>query len=167
MLESLIICILLVVILTFVWPPDSPWSPWWRTSRKVARKACRLAIVSAKDIVYELGSGDGEFVLTASSEFSAKKAVGIEIDYSRYFVSQIKKLIVKKRNVQFVRSDFKKISLREADVVYFYLVPRVIDRIMPKLSKELKKGTRIVSYKYRLPMKEERKIDNLFLYVVK
>src|SRR3990167_11216648 len=86
---SLIAVVFLLIILTFVWPPDSPWSPWWRTNKKVARAACRLANVSNKDIVYELGSGDGEFILTAASEFHAKKAIGIEIDYTRYWISKM------------------------------------------------------------------------------
>lgn len=164
MVESLFICCILLIILTFVWPPDSPWSPWWRTNKKVARNACRLAKISHKDVVYELGSGDGEFILTAAQEFKAKKAVGIEIDYSRYYLSKLRSQLAKSNNVKFIRSDFKKVPLKEADVVYFYLVPRVIDRIMPKLKKELKKGARIVSYKYKLPMKEEKRIGNIFLY---
>lgn len=166
MLLSLFACIILLILLSFVWPPDSPWSPWWRTSRKIARSACRLAGVSKKDIVYELGSGDGEFILTAANEFQARKAIGIEIDHSRYYISKIKKQKSKSKNVEFRRSDFKKVDLSEATVVYFYLVPRVIERIMPKLKKELKRGTRIVSYRYRLPVKETKKKGDLFLYEV-
>jgi predicted RNA methylase len=162
----LVIVLILLVLLSFVWPPDSPWSPWWRTSKEVARKACKLASVSKKDVVYELGSGDGEFILTAVSEFGAKKAIGIEIDYSRYLISKMKKKKAKLKNAEFVRRDFKEVNLRGADVVYFYLVPRVIDRIMPKLKKELKPGTRIVSYKYKLPMKKIDRKGNLFLYKI-
>ena len=165
-IATLIIIIFLLIILTFVWPPDSPWSPWWRTNKKVARAVCRLAKVSNKDIVYELGSGDGEFILTASKEFNAKKAIGIEIDYTRYFVSVLRKQISNIPNVEFIRKDFKKIKLNDATVVYFYLVPAVIKRIMPKLMKELKPGTRIVSLRYEVPLKliKEDKEHQLFLY---
>ena len=168
MFGSLILIIFLLILLTFVWPPDSPWSPWWRTDRKKATAACKLLKVTKRDIVYELGSGDGEFILTAANEFNARKAIGIEIDYTRYFIAQLKKKIRKTNNSQFIRSDFKKINLKDATVIYFYLVPAVIKRIMPKLKKELKPGTRIVSYRYEMPMppKKEDKKNGLFLYVV-
>jgi 16S rRNA A1518/A1519 N6-dimethyltransferase RsmA/KsgA/DIM1 with predicted DNA glycosylase/AP lyase activity len=165
---SFLVVILLLIVLTFVWPPDSPWSPWWRTNKEVARAACRLAKVSNKDIVYELGSGDGEFILTAAKEFKCKKAIGIEIEITRHLISRIKLKKEKIKNAKFIREDFKKIKLNDATVVYFYLVPAVIKRIMPKLKKELKQGTRIVSLKYEVPMplvKDDKK-NGLYLYKI-
>lgn len=166
MIVSLLVIVILLVALSFVWPPDSPWSPWWRTSSTVARSACKLSKVTNKDIVYELGSGDGEFILTAAKEFGAKKAIGIEIDYSRYIFSKLKKQFRKIDNAEFTRKDFKKVNLSDATIVYFYLVPRVIERIMPKLKKELKKGTTIISYKYKLPMKEINRKGEVYLYKI-
>lgn len=166
MLVSLLLIVALLILLTFVWPPDSPWSPWWRTDKKTARVACKLANISKKDIVYELGSGDGEFILVAANEFNAKKAVGIEIDYSRYWIAKFKAQISKSKNTKFVRSDFKKITINDATVVYFYLVPAVIKRIMTKLKKELKPGTKIVSYRYEVPLKMIEKKGELFIYKI-
>lgn len=168
MFVSLFFIVFLLVLLTFVWPPDSPWSPWWRTGRKVAKAACQLSRISPKDIVYELGSGDGEFILVSVNEFNAKKAIGIEIDYSRYFISQIKRRLRNANRAEFVRRDFKKVKLTDATVVYFYLVPSVIKRILPKLKKELKPGTRIVSYRYEVPLPVKRidKKNGLFLYII-
>lgn len=168
MLLSCLLIAVLLILLTFVWPPDSPWSPWWRTDKKMARHACKLASISKKDIVYELGSGDGEFILVAGNEFNAKKAVGIEIDHSRYWIAKFKAQISKSKNTKFVRSDFKKVKINDATVVYFYLVPAVIKRIMPKLKKELKPGTKIISYRYKTPLmltKEDKK-NNIYLYKV-
>ena len=167
-LFSLVFIVVLLIVLTFVWPPDSPWSPWWRTNKKVAKAVCRLADVSNEDIVYELGSGDGEFILTAAKQFHCKKGIGIEIDYSRFFVSKFKKLLRKVDNAEFIRKDFKKVELHDATVVYFYLVPAVIKRIMPKLKKELKPGTKIVSLKYTVPMRLNKKDakNKLYLYIV-
>lgn len=167
-LFSLIVIIFLLIILTFVWPPDSPWSPWWRTNKKTARAACRLAGISKKDIVYELGSGDGEFILTAVKEFRAKKGIGIEVEHTRFLFSLLMKKIRGADKAKFIRQDFKKVKLSDATVVYFYLVPAVIQRIMPKLKKELKPGTRIVSLKYKIPLKviKEDKKNKLYLYKI-
>lgn len=166
MIVSLIAIVLLILVLTFVWPPDSPWSPWWRTDKKTARSACKLARIGKTDIVYELGSGDGEFILTAASEFGAKKSVGIEIDYSRHYIALLKKKVRRVDNVEFLRSDFKKIKLNDATVVYFYLVPAVIKRILPKLEKELRPGTRVVSYRYKVPLTLLKKEKRLYLYQI-
>jgi predicted RNA methylase len=154
------------VLLTFVWPPDSPWSPWWRTNKGVARSACALAHVSKKDIVYELGSGDGEFILVAAKDFFAKKAIGIEIDHSRYFISVLKQRVRRVHNAFFIRSDFKKVNLSDATVVYLYLVPAVIKRILPKLKKELKPGTRVISYRYKMPLRGVKEVDELYMYKI-
>ncbi len=166
MFVSFLLIVILLILLTFVWPPDSPWSPWWRTDKKAARIAAKLANISKKDIVYELGSGDGEFILIAASEFHAKKAIGIEIDHTRYYISRLKKYFKKSPTATFVRSDFKKIKIRDATVVYFYLVPAVIKRIMPKLKKELAPGTKIVSYRYEVPLKLVKRKGDLFLYKI-
>jgi len=166
MIVSIFFVVILIVLLTFIWPPDSPWSPWWRTGRSVARTACRMVGMSKKDTVYELGSGDGEFILTAAKEFSAKKAVGIEIDYTRYFISNLRKKMAGCRNCEFIRGDFKKADLSDATVVYFYLVPAVIKRISSKLKRELKPGTKIVSYRYKAPFILIEKKDDLYLYVI-
>ncbi len=166
LLFLLLVLIFLIVFLTFVWPPDSPWSPWWRTNKNIAKIACSLAGLSEKDVVYELGSGDGEFILTAGKDFNVKKAVGIEIDYSRYFMSKIRLLISPSKNISFMRRDFKKVNLSDATVVYFYLVPAVIKRIMPKLKKELKPGTKIISYRYEVPLKLLKEKDAIYLYKI-
>lgn len=166
---SAIAIVFLLIILTFVWPPDSPWSPWWRTNKKVARAACRLSGITSKDVVYELGSGDGEFILTAVKKFHAKKGIGIEIEHTRYLASIIAKWIRGVKDAHFIREDFKKVKFSDATVVYFYLVPNVIKRIMPKLKKELKPGTRIVSLRYKVPLdtiiKEDKK-NKLYLYKI-
>lgn len=165
---TLFAVIFLLILLTFIWPPDSPWSPWWRTNRKAALAAGKLSKIEKEDIVYELGSGDGEFILTTAKKFKVKKAVGIEIEHTRYIYSKIRKQISKSKNVEFIRKDFKKVKLSEATVIYFYLVPSVIKRILPKLKRELKPGTRIVSYRYQvqLPLTAEDKKNKMYLYKI-
>jgi len=131
-----------------VWPPDSPWSPWWRTSDKGIRAAFKLAKLGPKDIVYDLGSGDGRTLIIAAKEFGAK-AVGIEIDPLRYCISKVllwfnglgSRIEVRREN--FLESDFS-----DATVVFVYLVPKALNRLKPKFLKALKNGTRIVSINY-------------------
>lgn len=147
-----IILIFLFILLSMVWPPDSPWSPWWRTNKKTARKICRLAQISSKDIIYDLGCGDGSFIIVASKEYGAR-CVGIEIDPVRFLITKIRvsfnnlstKISVRKKN-------FFNEKLSGATVVSMYLVPRVLKKITPKLVKELRPNAKIISYKYKMEL---------------
>lgn len=162
----LLVIFFLFLVLSMVWPPDSPWAPWWRTDRKTARAACSLAEIKKNEIVYELGSGDGDFVITAAKQFGAK-CIGVEIDPLRVLISKIKiKLSKQDPNIKIIRSNFFNVNLSKADIVFVYLVPRALERLRPKLQKELRKGTRIVSLKYEMnmPLKKEDKQFQLFLY---
>src|ERR1035437_8688489 len=87
----------LLLLLSMFWPPDSPWAPWWRTDKKVARAACKLANISAKDNVYELGSGDGTFLSVVAREFGAK-GTGVEIDPLRFVTSTLMIHIIRLQN---------------------------------------------------------------------
>ncbi len=160
--------IFLLFLLSMVWPPDSPWAPWWRTSKKTARAMCALAGVKKGDLVYDLGSGEGTALLISAKEFGAK-GLGVEIDPIRYLFSKIllkvnglsKTVIIKRRNL------FSE-DLSGASVVFVYLVPKALDKLTPKFKKELKKGTRIVSFRYEinLPLEKFDKENNIRLYVI-
>lgn len=157
-----------LILLSWIWPPDSPWSPRWRTHKKTARAAFKLANVTKKDVVYELGSGGATALVVAAKEFGAK-GVGIEIEPFRFLLSRftIMRLHLSK-NIKLIRGNFYKQDLSDATVLYVYLVPQTLNRLIPKFKKELKKGTKIVSYKYKMNLKA-KKVDEeneLTLYVI-
>ena len=151
-----------------VWPPDSPWAPWWRTSHKTARAICKLAKIKEGELVYDLGSGDGTALITAAKEFGAN-GVGIEIDPLRYWTS---KILIKRNGltnrIRVIRKNFFHQNIKNADVVFVYLVPKALNKLLPKFKNELKRGTRIVSYVYEmnLPLKEYDKKNRIRLYII-
>ena len=121
-----------------------------------------------KDIVYDLGCGDGTLIITAAKEYGAK-AVGIEIDPLRFWISKFRVWfngLVEKVGVR--QENFFNSNLSEATVVVVYLVPKALNQLMPKFKKKLKKGTRIVSFRYQMSLKanKEDKKNNLFLYTI-
>lgn len=164
----LVIIFFLFLLLSMFWPPDSPWAPWWRTNKKIARAMCRLAKVSKKDIVYDLGCGDGTALIIASKEFKAN-GVGIEIDPLRFIISN---LMIRMNRVQdkveVKRKNFYDVNISRASVVFVYLVPRVLKKLIPKFLGELKKGTLIVSYRYKisLPLLDYDIKNDIYLYKV-
>lgn len=165
---ALLIVLILLIPLSWIWPPNSPWAPWWRTNKNVARAAFKMVNLSKKDVVYELGSGEATALIIAAKDFGAK-GVGIEIDPIRFFLS---KLTIKRKGldkeIKLIRGDIFKEDLSEATVIYAYLVPKTLNRLIPKFKKELKKGTPIISYKYEmnLPVRKIDKKNELRLYII-
>ncbi len=145
----LLIIFVLLVLLSMIWPPDSPWAPWWKTSDEKIRRAFKLAKLKEGETVYDLGSGDGGSLIIAAKEFNAK-AVGVEIDPLRYYISKLLTKMNGLSNVKIIKKNFFDVDISNADVVFVYLVPNALKRLKPKFQKELKKSARIVSIKYEI-----------------
>ncbi|HEY3045674.1 MAG TPA: class I SAM-dependent methyltransferase [Vicinamibacterales bacterium] len=132
-----------------------------------------LAQVTAADVVYDLGSGDGRIVIEAARRYGAR-AVGIELDpeLNKRAAKNAQKAGVAGR-VSFVRSDFFKTDLSEATVVTLFLSPNINARLQPKLRRELKPGARIVSHRFPMPpdWKPERDLavkgTHVFLWTIR
>lgn len=164
----LVTIVLLLILLSMVWPPDSPWSPWWRTNKKRARLICKFANVNDNDVIYDLGSGDGTLLITAASEFGAK-AVGVEIDPFRVWFSKIAILFSRQnKKIKIVRKNFFDADIKRATVLFMYLVPKTLARLKPKIMKEINPGTRIVTFVYKidLPIIKEDLKNEVYIYEV-
>jgi SAM-dependent methyltransferase len=107
-----------------------------------------MAQVAPKDVVYDLGCGDGRIVIEAAKRYGAR-GVGIDIIPERIQESEgnARRAGVTNR-VEFRLEDFFDADISEASVVMLYLLPTVNMEIRPKLWKELAVGTRIVSHAY-------------------
>lgn len=118
------------------------------TPQEVVEAMLKMAGVNREDVVYDLGCGDGRFVITAAKAFGAR-GVGIDIDPVRIKESNenAKNAGVADR-VTFRVGDLFKADIREATVVALYLLNELNLDLRPKLFRELKPRTRIVSYTF-------------------
>src|SRR5260221_319378 len=159
-----VILIILLFLLSMLWPPDSPWSPWWRTTPERARIECNLAKVKKGDIIYDLGSGEGIALITAAKEYGAT-GVGIEIDPLRVFIA---KLNVWRAGVtdtiEIRRDSFWNQDISDATVIFMYLIPKTLVKLRPKFLKELKPGTRVVTFVYKMDLPLIAKDEKTELY---
>jgi len=125
--------------------PDVIFVP---TPQEVVDAMLEVAKVTKTDVVYDLGSGDGRIPVTAAKKYGAR-AVGIDIDPQR-----IKEANANAQSagvtdkVKFLNQDLFTTDISEASVVTLYLLPSLNVKLMPKLMKELKPGTRIVSHAF-------------------
>jgi precorrin-6B methylase 2 len=143
-------CLLLLVAASLLWSQRAPKREpdvWWEpSSEAVVAAMLKLAKVTSKDVVYDLGCGDGRIVIAAARDFGAR-GVGIDIDPKRIEESNenARKAGVTDR-VKFIEEDLFEADIREATVVTLFLWPSVNLKLRPKLLKELKPGTRVVSH---------------------
>lgn len=127
------------------------------------------------EVFYDLGSGDGTLLIIAAKEFDAH-AVGVEIQEKlvKDSLRRIRSLSLGNM-IKVVKGDYFKAVVRDADVLTLYLIPEALKRLKLKLERELKKGARIVVYKYPIEgwtPKEVHNTDNesgeakIFLYEI-
>ena len=126
--------------------PDIHFVP---TPMPVVDGMLRLAGVGAKDLVYDLGSGDGRIVIAAARR--GARGVGIELDPSLVAEStrNAKAAGVASR-VQFIEGDIFRTDVSAATVVTLFLLTSINEQLRPKLLRELKPGARIVSHRFRM-----------------
>ncbi len=140
--------ILLATSCLFLAPALARDVPFVPTPERVVEKMLEVAKVGPKDVVYDLGSGDGRIVIAAAKKHGAR-AVGIDIDPERIKEARdnARRAGVSDR-VEFRQEDLFKADFREATVVTMYLLTGVNQKLRPKLLAELKPGTRLFSHAF-------------------
>jgi SAM-dependent methyltransferase len=125
--------------------------PYVPTPQVVVDEMLKMANVTAKDLVVDLGSGDGRMIITAAKTFKAN-GLGVDIDKRLVDLSnkQAKADGVDDR-VKFIEQDMFKADIGKATVVTLYVLPDFMEKLRPKLLAELKPGTRIVAHDYYMP----------------
>jgi len=122
--------------------------PYVPTPQIVVDEMLKMASVTAKDFVVDLGSGDGRVIITAARAF---KASGLGVDIDAKLVELANKL-AKAEGVadraKFIEQDMFKTDLSRATVVTLYVMPDFMEKLRPKLVSELKPGARIVAHDY-------------------
>ena len=119
-----------------------------RTPLAVVNEMLRLADVTASDVIYDLGSGDGRILIAAARDRGAR-GVGLEIDPALVAQSaeRARRLGLADR-LSFRQQDLFEADLTPATVVTLYLSPDLNRRLRPKLLSELRPGARIVSHSF-------------------
>ena len=127
--------------------PDVIFVP---TPQEVVEDMLRLAELRAGDVLYDLGSGDGRIPITAALR-AGIRAVGIDID--PYRVDEARENARRAGvggQVDFRLGDVLTADFREATVVTLFLLPELNAKLRPRLLRELRPGTRIVSHQFDL-----------------
>ena len=143
----MVLAALLVAVQRPARTPDIHFTP---TRHNIADAMLRLANVTADDVVYDLGSGDGRIPIIAAQKYGAR-GVGVEID--PLLVEQSWRTANEAEvahRVFFKVGDLFEADLSAATIITLYLSTSIMKTLEPKL-RALKPGTRIVSHQFALP----------------
>ncbi|MGC9972141.1 MAG: methyltransferase domain-containing protein [Bryobacteraceae bacterium] len=147
---------------------DVPYVP---TRPELVEQMLKLADVKKTDTVYDLGCGDGRIVIMAAEKFGAR-GVGVDLNPERVKEANenARKAGVADR-VKFIEGNLFDADIHAATVVTLYLLPDVNLKLRPKLLKDLKPGTRVVSHAFDMgDWKPEKQIQadhsTLFLWTI-
>lgn len=144
--------------------PDVIYVP---TPQAVVQRMLQMARVTSRDLVYDLGCGDGRIVIEAARRYGAH-GVGIDIDPERIAEARANARAAGVTHlVQFRLADLFESDFSGATVVTLYLLPSLNLKLRPKLWKELKPGTRVVSHDFDMgDWKPEQtvQVDNRTVY---
>jgi cyclopropane fatty-acyl-phospholipid synthase-like methyltransferase len=123
--------------------PDVFYVP---TPQPVVDAMLKMARVTDTDVVYDLGCGDGRIPITAALKYGAR-GVGVDLDPKRIEeANENAKAAGVVGRVRFATEDLFETDIRGASVVTLYLSPSLNERLIPKLKKDLKPGSRVVSH---------------------
>ena len=120
------------------------------TPQEVVDALLRLAEVTSKDVVWDLGCGDGRIPVTAAREYACR-ARGFDIDPERVkdSLANVRKHGVE-RLVTIEQRDIFALDLSQGPtVVTLYLLPSLNAKLLPQLRK-LPPGTRVISVAHRM-----------------
>ncbi len=127
--------------------PDVIFVP---TPPETVDEMLRQANLKKGDVLYDLGSGDGRIPLAAARKYGVR-AVGINIDPK--LVAEANEAAKREgldALVSFRHADMFAADVSEATVVTLYLSNTLNVMLRPKLLRELRPGTRIVSHDFRM-----------------
>jgi len=123
-------------------------TPYVASQPRIVNAMLELAKVTGSDTVYDLGCGDGRIVIAAAQQYGAR-GVGIDINPARIEEARAnaRDAGVNDR-ITFETNDLFDADIHNATVVALYLLPDVDLRLRPRLLRELKPGTRVVSHAF-------------------
>jgi SAM-dependent methyltransferase len=125
-------------------------APFVPSSRKKTKKMVQEAELSKEDVVYDLGSGDGRIIIEAAKH-QVKHAVGFEINPLLTYYARLRARLLKLDNTHFMTKTIWKADLTKCTRLFVYLMPKSMQKLQEKITKEMPEGSLIISNTFSFP----------------
>ncbi|MFH1630970.1 MAG: SAM-dependent methyltransferase [Candidatus Aenigmatarchaeota archaeon] len=157
MIFLFIIILIAVLIYWIIWT-ELLGASWLPTPKRSIERMMELTKLDKHDTFYDLGSGMGS-VMKIVHERTGAKCVGIEADPIRVIISKLRR-----SGGRIVWGNVFKTDISDATVVFIYLRRPANNKLKERFRKDLRPGTRIITYFWRMNgwkptlLDEDRKI---------
>lgn len=149
------------------------FAPWVPSRSRDLKRIFKLANLKPGQNFYDLGCGNGRVVIYAANNYQVK-AIGLEISLPFYLVCRLRQFLNKSGRIEFKFKNLYKENLAAADAIYFFGMPHVLnEKFCLKLKQELRPGTKIISYSFKLYNWQAKTIDKpsekdlpVYLYII-
>jgi len=163
----IVVYLSLSLIITYIF-----LAPYVPTKKRDLKRIFKLADLKPGEVFYDLGCGTGNLVIYAAKNFQAQ-AIGVEMVFPLFLICKIKQLFCQRKTIIFKFKNLYKENLSKAEVIYFFGLPETINtKLKEKLEKEVKPGSRIISYVFKIKDWQPEVIDKprqkdlpIYLYI--
>lgn len=154
-----IISILIILLFTlgmvlFFSTPFFSSVPFIPVRKKVLSDIISALNLSNQSVLYDLGCGNGRVLFAVSKIYKNLHCVGVEKAPFPFLLAKSRCFFIGNKKVSISYKDIFKTNVSSATHVFLYLLPKVMDNLLPKLEKELKPGTRVVSCDFQFKNKK-------------
>lgn len=129
----------------------APSTPWMR--KAMMEELTEVLQESGKEspVIYELGAGWGALGIAAAKANPQAQIIGLELSPVPLLIAKFRAWIGGHKNCSFERADFFERDLSDADVILSYLLIVLLEKLEPKLEKELKPGSTVICNTFAPP----------------
>ncbi len=122
--------------------------PYVQTPSNVVAAMLEMALVTGGDYLVDLGSGDGRIVIEAAKK-SGTRGMGVELDANLVtMANEAARRQGVTGQVTFVQGNLFYVDVGKPTVLTMYLLPQINLQLRPRILRELKPGTRVVSHDF-------------------
>ncbi len=156
LLISLVAMVFMVLLLWAAFFTKVPFIP---VDKKILPAIVGAMQLGEGSVVYDLGCGDGRVLEACSLLNPEAQYIGLDKDWLPIILAKWRTW--RNKNIKILRRDFFQHDFSDATHIYMYLLPEMMDALLPELEKELRSGTRLVACDYTFAKKEPMKIIDL------
>lgn len=136
--------------------------PFVPTPGRIVQRMVLAAKLREGDRVYDLGAGDARLLVAAKRACKGIRAVGYELALGAWLLGRCR-LWFTSSNILLKREDFFLHSLKNADVIFLYLTPAIMNALVKKFDAELRPGTRVISHCFQFS--DRKPMRTLFVHI--
>ena len=148
------VSLLLLIYYLFAIYSSYKGAPFVPTQKRQIASILKEAHLKKGQIFLELGCGEGRVVREAVRRYQVK-GIGTDINPLLLLLARIEARMARIKNIRFRKEDVYDTDLSHVDVVFLFLMPKMLEKLSPRLKKAVEEGTLVISHGFRLTQMAE------------